>query len=94
MSKPNNEQHDWAKTYLLNRKQVRRAALELAASFRSAQGFNRVSSAFIDELESEVHALLRRKIHHHPSVGKTIMPEFKTKERKNNHDDSTVNHHS
>lgn len=55
---------------LINAAAVRRLALES----RSAQvrGFTRVSARFLMHIENELHRIVLREVHAHPSMGKTL----------------------
>jgi hypothetical protein len=56
---------------LLNKAKVREFALQLSAENRGGK-FTRVSSEFIERIESKVRNLVRQEIHSHPSVGCTL----------------------
>ena len=55
---------------LLNRKQVRAYALDVAKS--RAHKFTRVSEEFLVDCEAQLKATIRERIHRLPSVGRTI----------------------
>lgn len=56
--------------YVLNKKAVRRLALDLAK--RRTHKFTRVSEEFIDRIDSSVKLLVLREIESLPSKGRTI----------------------
>ena len=58
-------------TSILNQKRCREFALTYAKKTR-AQGFNRVSAAFLQAVEADLHRVIRRRIDVHPSKGKTL----------------------
>lgn len=55
---------------LLNRKQVRAYALDVAKS--RAHKFTRVSEEFLVDCEAQLKAMIRERVHRLPSVGRTI----------------------
>lgn len=56
---------------LLNKSKVREFALQLSAENRGGK-FTRVSSEFVDRVESKLRNLIRQEIHSLPSVGVTL----------------------
>lgn len=58
------------KVILLNRKQVRQFALEMAK--HRAHRFTRVSGDFFLKCEGHLKAFIRSEVQRHPSVGRTI----------------------
>jgi hypothetical protein len=58
------------KVILLNRKQVRQFALEMAK--RRAHKFTRVGGDFLLKCEGQLKAFIRSEVQRHPSVGRTI----------------------
>ena len=57
----------------LNRSQVKRTALEIAAVIRPANHFQRVGMSFIERIEAKVRAAIREEVRIHPSKGKTLL---------------------
>ena len=55
---------------LINRKQVRTFALEIAKG--RAHRFTRVSEDFLLQCEAHLKAHIRDGVHRHPSVGRTL----------------------
>ena len=55
---------------LLNRKNVREFALEMAKA--RAHKFTRVSGDFFLKCEGQLKAFIRSEVQRHPSVGRTI----------------------
>jgi len=60
------------KTKLINRKQVKQFALDVARSTR-AQKFTRVGGSFFLQCEANLKEFIRNSIRRHPSKGKTIL---------------------
>lgn len=58
------------KVILLNRKQVRQFALEMAK--HRAHKFTRVGGDFFLKCEGQLKAFIRSEVQRHPSVGRTI----------------------
>ena len=58
------------KVILLNRKQVRQCALEMAK--HRAQKFTRVGGDFFLKCEGQLKAFIRSEVQRHPSVGRTL----------------------
>lgn len=58
------------KVILLNRKQVRQFALEMAT--HRAHKFTRVGGDFFLKCEGQLKAFIRSEVQRHPSVGRTI----------------------
>ena len=58
-------------TPFINRSAVKKAALQLSADTRAGK-FTRVSTEFLERVNSAVDAYLRQAVHSHPSVGKTL----------------------
>jgi len=58
------------KVILLNRKQVRQFALEMAK--HRAHKFTRVGGDFLLKCEGQLKAFIRSEVQRHPSVGRTI----------------------
>jgi len=59
-------------SYLINRKKVRQMALDLAAENLN-QGYAEVSQSFLDHVESEARAIVRRTAWENPTVGKKLV---------------------
>ena len=57
---------------LLNKKAVKNLALFFAEQLRPSAGFTRVSSEFINAVESLVRNAIRDRVFSHPSRGKTL----------------------
>ena len=57
---------------VLNKKECRELALRYCKSFRQGWDATRVSSEFLDDLETKVQMLIRQAVQNHRSVGKTI----------------------
>ncbi len=60
-----------APTPLINRKEVRRLTLELAADMGRGR-FTRVSTEFLEEVNAQLRAWIAGRIHRAPSIGKTL----------------------
>jgi hypothetical protein len=58
------------KVILLNRKQVRQFALEMAK--HRAHRFTRVGGGFFLKCEGQLKAFIRSEVQRHPSVGRTL----------------------
>lgn len=58
------------KVILLNRKQVRQFALEMAK--HRAHKFTRVGGDFFLKCEGQLKAFIRSEVQRHPSVGRTL----------------------
>lgn len=58
------------KVRLLNRKNVRRFALEMAK--HRAHRFTRVGGDFFLKCEGQLKAFIRAEVQRHPSVGRTL----------------------
>ncbi len=58
------------KVRLLNRKNVRQFALEMAK--HRAHRFTRVGGDFLLKCEGQLKAFLRAEVQRHPSVGRTL----------------------
>lgn len=56
---------------LLNKSKIREFALQLSQETRGGK-FTRVSSEFVDRVESKLRNLIRQEVHSHPSVGCTL----------------------
>ncbi len=61
---------------LINRAEVRKVILRIAARDRPGHEFTRVSARMLNSLDSRIRLLLKRAITHHPSVGKTLDWDF------------------
>lgn len=59
---------------LVNIKNTKEYVKQVCVRTRGGK-FTRVSEGWMNEVESDFRVLLHRKIHRHPSVGKTLMPE-------------------
>ena len=59
---------------LISRSKTKKYIKEVAKRTRGGK-FTRVSEDFVDELESDFRVMIHRKIHRHPSIGKTLMGE-------------------
>ena len=57
---------------LLNHAHIKKTALRMAKDLRPWWKANRVSQAFIDEMEAHMLDRVRKAIIAHPTVGKTI----------------------
>ena len=58
-------------TTLINRAAVKKAALDASQSTRNGK-FTRVSKEFLEGINAEVLAMIRGRVHRHPSIGKTL----------------------
>lgn len=56
---------------LINRAAVKRLALEMSVRLRDSK-FTRVSATFLNDVDAALCNLVTRRVHDHPSVGKTL----------------------
>lgn len=61
---------------LINKKQVKEYALQIAPEIR-AHKFNRVGADFLEQIELDVRAQIKARIKQQPSMGKTLRAIWK-----------------
>ena len=59
---------------MLNRSKTKARVLEIAHKTRMSAKFTRVSPDFLDLLEADLEDAIRRRVHAHPSGGRTLKP--------------------